>query len=139
MKTIKIVLLLLAGILLCSAAKPQNANYEKKIDKFLLGILKGEIDNSYNELVSGTLIETKKQEMQMIKDQTRMIVNIHGNGINYEFIKKQKYGDSIVRLMYIIKCEKMPIAFEFYFYKASTNWKLIHFYVSDELDLLANK
>ena len=139
MKTVKVVLVLCLGILLCSAAAPQKANYEKKIDKFLAGILKGEIDNSYDELIAGTVMESKTQMIQMAKEQTRTALNLYGKGIDYEFIKKQKYGNSIVRLVYIMKCEQMPVVFECYFYKASSNWKLITFYFSDKHDLLADK
>jgi len=139
MRTVKVVLVLFLGVLLCSAAVGQKANYGKKIDKFLAGILKGEIDKSYDALFAGTVIEPKKQAIQMIKEQTRTIFNLYGKKIASEFIKQQNYGDSVLRLVYIIKCESLPVIYEFYFYKATSDWKLINMNVSDQLNLLADR
>jgi len=139
MKTFKVALVLFLGVVLCGAAVPQKTSYEKKIDKFLAGITKGEIEKSYDALFANTVIESKKQAVQALKGHTRTLINLHGKPKYSELIKQQNYGDSIVRLVYILKCENVPLIYEFYFYKATLDWKLVNVGVADELALLADK
>ena len=139
MKTFKVALVLFLGVVLCSAAVPQKTNYEKKIDKFMAGVVEGKIDKSYDELVAGTLLESKKQMMQMTKESTRTAFKLYGKIIDSEFITRQNYGNSIVKLIYIIKLESTPLIYEFYFYKATSDWKLVSIKFSDELDKLVDK
>ena len=62
-----------------------KSNSQKKVDKFLAGILKGEIDSSYDELFAGSVIEAKKQAVQMVKKQTRTVLNLYGKAIDEVF------------------------------------------------------
>ena len=141
MKIVKISLVIFLCLALCSAAVSQKEDYQKKAEKFLADVLKGEIDKSYNEILSKWIIEAKPQQVQMLKAQTKTAVNMYGNLLDYEFIKQQKYGDCIVRLVYVLKSERMPFTWEFYFYKAKevSNWELVNIKFSDEYDLLADK
>ena len=141
MKIVKISLVVFLCLALCSAAVSQKEDYQKKTEKFLAGVLKGEIDKSYDEILSKWIVEAKPQEVQMLKAQTKTAVNMYGNLLDYEFIKQQKYGDCIVRLVYVLKSERMPFTWEFYFYKAKevSNWELVNIKFSDEYDLLADK
>ena len=139
MKKVKIVLVVLLGLVLCSAAVPKKADYKKKAETFLSGIIRGQIDESYDELISNTLLESKPQQVKLAKGQTSAVINIYGKLLDYEFIKQQKYGDSIVRIVYVLKSEQAPFTWEFYFYKAVSDWKLIQFNFNDKFDLLADK
>ncbi|UCF16684.1 MAG: hypothetical protein JSW59_04310 [Phycisphaerales bacterium] len=47
MKTIKIVLVALLGLVLCSAAVPEGADYQTRAETFLAGISAKEVDKSY--------------------------------------------------------------------------------------------
>lgn len=139
MKNVKIVLVVLLSLMLCSAAVPKKAGYKRKAETFLTGVVKGDVDKSYEELFANTVIATKKQAIQLVKEQTRTMFRLYGETIDYEFIKQQKYGDSIVRVVYIVKCEQLPVTYEFYFYKPVSDWKLINISVNDQYDLLADK
>lgn len=141
MKIVKISLVIFLCLTLCSAAVSQKEDYQKKAERFLAGVLKGEIDKPYDEILSKWIVEAKPQEVQMLKLQTKTAINMYGNLLDYEFIKQQKYGDCVVRLVYVLKSERMPFAWEFYFYKAKavSNWELVNIKFSDEYDLLADK
>ena len=55
MKNVKIVLAVLLGLVLCGAAVPKKADYKKKAETFLVGIIKGDVDKSYDELFANTV------------------------------------------------------------------------------------
>jgi hypothetical protein len=139
MKNVKIVTVVVLGLVLCGAAVFQKPDYQKKAEMFLAGVLKGEIDKSYDELLPGWLKEAKPQEVQVSKSQTKAILDVQGKLLDYEFIKQQKYGDCVVRLVYVLKSERVPFTWEFYFYKASSDWSLVNIKLSHEYDLLADK
>ena len=139
MKNIKIVMVIVLGLVLCSAAVPKKPDCKKTAETFLAGVLKGEIDKSYDEIIPEWLKEAKPQEVQVLKSQTKTTLDTRGKLLGYEFIKQQKYGDCLVRLVYVLKPERMPLTWEFYFYKASSDWSLVNIKFSDEYDLLADK
>jgi hypothetical protein len=139
MKNIKIVIVIVLGLVLCSAAIFPKTNCKKEVETFLGGLLKGQIDKSYDKLLPKWLKEAKQQEVQLLKSQTKTILDAHGKLLGYEFIKQQKYGDCITRLVYVLKSERMPLTWEFYFYKGSSDWGLVNIRYNDEYDLLADK
>jgi hypothetical protein len=139
MKMLKIVLVVSLGVVLCSAAIFSKESFRKEIDKLFTGILEGEVDKSYDEFFANTPLEFKKQAVQLIKEQTLNSFSLYGKAINYEFVKQQKYGSSVIRLVYIIKFERLPMTYEFYFYKAASDWKLTNISFSDQYLLLADK
>lgn len=140
MKNIKIVLVVVClGLVLCSASIPQEGEYKKKVETFLSGLIKGEVDKSYDELLLNSPIASVPEKVELLKTQTQTGIRLYGELSAYEFVKKQEYGHSIVRLVYILKCERLPLTWEFYFYKAVSEWILVNISFSDEFDLLADK
>lgn len=133
------VMAVVLSLVLCGAAVFQKPDYQKKTETFLAGVLEGEIDKSYDEILPEWLKEVKPQEVQVLKSQTKTTLDAHGKLLGYEFIKQQKYGDCIVRLVYVLKSERAPFTLEFYFYKASSDWNFINIKLSSEYDLLADK
>ncbi|MDD5063803.1 MAG: hypothetical protein PHQ35_03455 [Phycisphaerae bacterium] len=134
-----IVMAAVLSLVLCGAAFPKKPDCKKTVETFLAGVLKGEIDKSYDEIIPESLKEAKPQEVQALKSQTKTTLDARGKLLGYEFVKQQQYGDCIVRLVYILKTEHMPITWEFYFYKASSDWILVNIKYSDEYDLLVDK
>ena len=139
MKTVKIVVAVFLGLVLCSAAVPEKADYQKKAETFLAGIIEKEVDKSYDELFSNSLIASKAQMVKLQKENTWTILNMYGELLSYDFVKQQKYGDSVVRLVYVLKCEQVPVIWEFYFYKPVSDWTLVNIAFDTKYDLLADK
>ena len=139
MKTIKIVVAVFLGLLLCSAAVPEKDDYQTRAEIFLAGIIEKEVDKSYDELFSNSLIASKAQMVRLQKENTLTILNMYGELLSYDFVKQQKYGDSVVRLVYILKCEQVPVIWEFYFYKPVSDWTLVNIAFDTKYDLLADK
>jgi hypothetical protein len=139
MKIIKIAVPVLLTLILCSASVSPKTDYKKETETFLVSIIKGEVDKAYGELLSNSMLANKLEEVKLLKEQTKTAVNLYGKLIGYEPVKTQKYGNSIVRLVYVLKCERMPVIWEFYFYKAASDWKLTSIKFNDKYDLLADK
>jgi len=139
MKTIKIVVAVFLGLVLCSAAVPEKVDYQTRAEIFLAGIIEKEVDKSYDELFSNSLIASKAQMVRLQKENTLTILNMYGELLSYDFIKQQKYGDSVVRLVYVLKCEQVPVIWEFYFYKPVSDWTLVNITFDTKYDLLADK
>jgi len=139
MKTIKIVVAVFLGLVLCSAAVPEKVDYQTRAEIFLAGIIEKEVDKSYDELFSNSLIASKAQMVKLQKENTWTILNMYGELLSYDFVKQQKYGDSVVRLVYVLKCEQVPVTWEFYFYKPVSDWTLVNIAFDTKYDLLADK
>lgn len=139
MKTIKIVVVVFLGLALCSAAVSEKDDYQTRAEIFLAGIIDKEVDKSYDELFSNSLIASKAQMVRLQKENTLTILNMYGELLSYDFVKQQKYGDSVVRLVYILKCEQVPVVWEFYFYKPVSDWTLVNIAFDTKYDLLADK
>jgi hypothetical protein len=139
MKTIKIVVAVFLGLVLCSAAVPEKDDYQTRAEIFLAGIIEKEVDKSYDELFSNSLIASKAQMVRLQKENTLTILNMYGELLSYDFVKQQKYGDSVVRLVYVLKCEQVPVIWEFYFYKPVSDWTLVNIAFDTKYGLLADK
>ena len=139
MKTVKIVVAVFLGLVLCSAAVPEKDDYQTRAEIFLAGIIEKEVDKSYDELFSNSLIASKAQMVRLQKENTLTILNMYGELLSYDFVKQQKYGDSVVRLVYVLKCEQVPVIWEFYFYKPVSDWTLVNIAFDTKYDLLADK
>ena len=139
MKTIKIVVAVFLGLVLCSAAVPEKVDYQTRAEIFLAGIIEKEVDKSYDELFSNSLIASKAQMVKLQKENTWTILNMYGELLSYDFVKQQNYGDSVVRLVYVLKCEQVPVIWEFYFYKPVSDWTLVNIAFDTKYDLLADK
>jgi hypothetical protein len=139
MKKITIALILITGLFLCSAFIKGKGKYEKAIEQFLDDIVKGEVEKAYNELLSQTLLAQRVDAIEQQKQQTSQFFDTYGKLLGSELVIKQELGKSVVRLVYILKCEKMPVVWEFYYYKADKDWLLISLKSRDSLDFLAEK
>ena len=83
---------------------------------FFASVIKGNIASGYDQLFQGSPIPADKpQAVTALKQQTKSGLPLYGKLIGYEFIKEERFGKSIVRLLYTLKSEKGPTIWEFYF------------------------
>src|SRR5450830_308287 len=62
-----------------------------------------------------------------------------GSSVGYEFIRSEKVGDSLLKLVYIEKAEKQAIPWQFIFYKTGAGWALSAFSNSDNINTLFSR
>jgi hypothetical protein len=138
MKRIIIAVIVVVCVLLCSAFMGKT-NFEKATNDFLAGIIAGDIEKAYEELLSGTLLAERAEAIELQKQQTSQIFDTYGKLLGFEPVKKEQFGKSLVRLVYIMRCEKLPLVWEFYYYKADKEWQLISLKSRDTYDMLADE
>lgn len=56
-----------------------------------------------------------------------------GKSNGYEFIREEKTGESLLRIIYIHRFEKHPMRWSFYFYRGKSGWVLDTFKTDDDI------
>lgn len=97
----------------------------------------GKVPEAYSQLFAGSQIAAKKpQAFELLTKQTADGLPMYGNILGVELINEEKFGDTIVRLVYVMKSEIAPTVWEFYFYKPKADWFLGKLLFNDEFNLL---
>lgn len=100
----------------------------------------GKISQAYDQLFAGSTIpQTKPQAIETVKRQTESGLPLLGKILGFELIREEKFGTSVVRLVYLLKLEKGPTVWELYFYKPKTAWFLANLMFNDQFSLLEAK
>ncbi len=106
-------------------------------ESFLVSVIKGDISGGYDSLFQGSAIPADKpQAVLALKQQTKNGLPLYGKLLGYELIKEEAFGQSVVRLLYLLKSEKNPTIWEFYFYKPKNSWHLAHIMFDDQFHRL---
>ncbi len=130
--TIALLFLPLASLSAAAAETPKQ-----KVEKFLAGLQQGKVSESYDELFVGSNIsKAKPQAVTTLKHQTKSGLPLYGKVLGYEVVHNEQLSNSLARLVYILKLERHPTIWEFYFYKPGDQWVLINVKFNDKLDLL---
>ena len=137
----RVTVFVLAGIITCMIA---GTGFTKEpgefVEEFFKYVKEGKVSQGYDILFAGSGIPTMKpQAVDMIKAQTASGLPMYGKILGIEKIREEKFGISVVRLVYIVKSEKAPTVWEFYFYKPQTNWFLSNILFNDQFHLLESK
>ena len=130
---------IIVGVVLLCCAFGSKPSYTKSVKNFMAALQTGEVDAAYDGLLTNPAWAAQQQQVAALKQQTQKALTLYGQLLGYEFVKEQKYGKSLVRLVYIIKSEQKPLTWEFYFYKANSDWQMVNFNFNDKYDLLADK
>jgi hypothetical protein len=142
MKVMKIAGLCVVMLGLCLGVAQLNKKpaYQVHAEEFFIKLMDARVNAAFDELLAGSPIKDKGNTVKNLVDKTSDALIAFGKPIAVEFIKQQTYGDSIVRLVYILKYERAPLAWEFYFYQPTpkANWSLINLRFNDDPDLLGD-
>ncbi len=109
----------------------------QKTETFLSKLMAGRIGPAYDEIFAGSSIaRSKPQAVAYLKSQTATLRSLYGKVLGYERVSSRTFGDSVVRLLYILKYEVSPIVFEFHSYRVSGEWILVKVRFNDKLSWL---
>jgi len=134
------ILILPALFISASMAYSMEQKPAQKAEKFLQMIQNGKIDQAYDMLLLGSSIPSSKpQAVQMLKTQTSSGLPLYGSILGFEKIREENFGTSVIRLVYIIKSELAPTAWEFYFYKPKGSWFLANIRFNDQFQFLESR
>jgi len=110
------------------------------VEEFFIQVKAGKVTTGYDILFIGSPIPAlKPQGVEILKTQTASILPMYGKVLGFERIREEKFGTSIVRLVYVLKSEKVPTIWEFYFYRPQTDWFLANILFNDQFQLLDSK
>ncbi len=121
MKRLFVILLMIP---FCAIAEGSSSPKDMA-NEFLGSVIEGDISNAYDRLLEGSEIPVDKpQDVKALKQQTESGLPLYGKPLGYELVREQRFGNSVVRLLYLLKSEKGPIVWDFYFYKPMDSWVL---------------
>jgi len=102
--------------------------------QFLEGISRNEMDSAYADLLEGSELTRRTEEIQKLIARTREIETKYGKYRSFERIDAKRIGNDLVLLKYLYKCNSFPVIWYFTYYRdfkrgdASTsnnNWVVI--------------
>lgn len=103
-------------------------------DAFLLRISRGEIDEAYDIFLTGSTIDAV--QVAGLKEKTKSGLPLYGPSHGHDLVRQEAFGTSVIRLLYLLKCQQHPITWEFYFYKTNDRWIVSSLKFMDTFDLL---
>ncbi|MCP4748978.1 MAG: hypothetical protein GY874_23030 [Desulfobacteraceae bacterium] len=137
----RLVFLLSLMILLISSVSYAKQNDPIKItEQFFTMIKDGKINQAYDMLLKNSTGPVSKPDaIKLLQNQTASGLKIYGAVLGHEKITMEKFGGSITRLVYVLKSERMPIVWEFYFYKPKDKWHLAGIKFNDQFQEIESK
>jgi hypothetical protein len=134
---IRIPFFIIALLLICISQVADAKEPKEFTEKFFQLVQSGKVPEAYSQLFAGSQIAAKKpQAFELLSKQTADGLPMYGNILGVELINEEKFGDTIVRLVYVLKSEIAPTIWEFYFYKPKSDWFLGKLLFNDEFNLL---
>ena len=104
-------------------------------EAFLAGLQRGQTSASLDRLFSGSSIpKDKPQQVDLLRRQLEAGLPAYGKVLGFELVREEKFGTSIVRLVYLLKSEKHATVWEFHFYKPQANWFLANLNFNDQFN-----
>jgi hypothetical protein len=129
--------IILTLLLICFSQLANAKEPKEFTNNFFKMVQSGKIPEAYDQLFIGSQMPAQKpQAFDALKRQTASGLPIYGNILGFELIRDEKIGESIVRLVYVLKSEMAPTIWEFYFYKPKSEWFLGNVLLNDEFKLL---
>jgi len=135
----KLFIFMTLVLLMCSPCLAEEKKAEPKIqaEEFLGFIISGESDKGFDIIFSGTSMEKhKKQQLELIKNQTKSGLPLYGKLIGKEFISEKTYGSRVVKLTYFLYSDLAPITWVFHFYKVDKSWLLYNIVFNDQVQTM---
>ncbi len=133
--TIFAAILILAFV---SASPAQDKSPKVMTEGFFRMLMENKMPEAYNQLLVGSPVpKLRPEEIDMIKEQTQSTLTDYGKILGYDLIREEKFGGSVLRLVYLLKSEVVPTVWEFFFYKPKTEWYVLGVTFFDDSDGLA--
>lgn len=110
-------------------------------DKVMAAAGKGQTDNAYAAMTPYALADVNTLDRARVsaRNSRLQLEQFIGASTGYEFIRSEKVGDSLLKLVYIEKAEKQAIPWQFIFYKTGGGWALSAFSNSDNINTVFSR
>jgi len=124
---------------LCANSYAQEAlptEVEIGVDTFFEQLANEDVETAINNLVKGTLLESKVQELNLVIGQLKNLPLIYGPIVEVELLEVKYSTESLLRARYLVKLRDYPTVFDFYFYNMDGSWTLLKFWFNDTIEAL---
>jgi hypothetical protein len=106
-----------------SPAAGSDLDPKEQVEEFLGRIKAGKVEAAYESIFAASgLAKAKPQALEVLRRQTEAVLPLFGNVLGWELIVEEHFGNSLVRMVYLLKAEKHALTWEFYFYKPADKW-----------------
>ena len=118
-----------------SASPGQEKSPKAATEGFFRLLMQDKMPEGYKQLFVGSPVpKLRPEETDMLKEQTKGALADYGKILGYDLIREEKFGGSVLRLVYLLKSEVVPTVWEFFFYKPTTEWYLLGITFFDDAD-----
>ncbi len=107
-----------------------------RLNAFFTQLEAANVEVAVSDLVKNTLLESKTQELNLVASQLKNLPIIYGPILGIEPVSTKYAGDSLLMVKYLVRLRDHPTIFEFYFYKAQSDWLLLKFWFNDQIQSL---
>lgn len=123
---------LLPFLLVATAACADDGSPRQRAEQFLAALTAGETDKAYDQLFTGSEVGSQSMRVDATKRQTAANLPLYGKPLGYKLVIDKTFGTSVVRLLNVLKMEKHPIVWEFFFYRPKDKWFVANVRFNDE-------
>ena len=119
-----------------AALLPDSAPPREKAESFFNTIIQGDPAKALDTLLTGSAISTNKPEAAAnLRRQLQTGLTVYGKPLGFDLVEEKNFGPGLVRLVYILRLEKYPLTWEFFFYGNGKTFLPIDVRFSDKLDV----
>jgi hypothetical protein len=116
-----------------------KARITTKCNDFFNAIIKENYKDAFTNLLVGSTIGEKKEQITNLIDQTKRANEIYGMMKSYEYVSSDVIGQSLIRVRYLSLHSEYPMRWLFTFYKSpDKGWVTINVKFDDVTDLFFN-
>ena len=133
-KTVLLTLVLVLQATIAGAQGPAVRTPTTMAETFLSRVGKGDVVGAYDDLLRGSPMAGQSMQVDALKRQTQAFVPLYGKALGFELYRQEKFGESLVRLIYIQRLDKHPLVWKFWFYHPADRWQLNFIVFNDQLN-----
>src|SRR5438105_9865428 len=90
----------------------------KQIDDFFAALKKHEVSAAYDQLVKGTRIAERAEDMATLKSTTQQAIEAFGDIQGHEFLTVKTVGTHLLNVICLSLGKDFPLRWRFYYYKS---------------------
>jgi hypothetical protein len=105
---------------------------QSKINSFFEKLIDGKIDDGYKQLLTGSPMSNKDEQVKNLIDQTKKATELYGKMFSFELVNYEFASGSLVRLRYLTMHSDFPMRWLLTFYKSpDRGWIIINIKFDD--------
>ena len=109
-----------------SAETSDTSSLKGQASAFLARVSPGSWKGAASELLGGSSLARANPAMAaQLESRLQAMVLELGASIGHELVTEKLLGDSLVRLVYLLKFKNRPAVFEFFYYRSHDSWEIV--------------